>query len=160
MAKTSLQAHEGWIPKDSCKDRFLYRINSRNLFLGVFRAATGGFIGLRTKFGSVYAFEEYHWDNEAFATVKPEEQLEELPAEIVLDTGLGSRCHNCHKTCAYIDFLDGPREKDYGGERKVSIRGEWKHTEPSDCTEVLAYGEPNAPLEKWLHEMEAKYVSD
>jgi hypothetical protein len=115
---------------------------------------------LRTKFGSVYAFEEYHWDNEAFATVKPEEQLEELPAEIVLDTGLGSRCHNCHKTCAYIDFLDGPREKDYGGERKVSIRGEWKHTEPSDCTEVLAYGEPNAPLEKWLHEMEAKYVSD
>ena len=64
------------IPRAECKDRFLYRIHSRNLVFGVFRAATGGFIGLRTKFGSVYAFEEYHWENESFATVRPEELLE------------------------------------------------------------------------------------
>jgi len=161
MANVSLRAHAEWIPKEDCKDRFLYRIHSRNLAFGVFRAATGGFIGLRTKFSSVYAFEEYHWDNgPPYGTVKPEELLEELPAEIVLDTGLGTKCHNCHKTCAYIDFPNGPREKDYGGGHKVEIRGEWKHTEPSDCAEPLAYGVPNDVLERWLHEMEARYGSD
>jgi len=72
------------VPKAECKDRRLYRIQSRNLRLGVFKAASGGFLGLRTKFGSTYVFEEFHWDNgEPYGTVLPQEELlEELPAGV------------------------------------------------------------------------------
>jgi len=72
------------IPKADCKDRKLYRIKSRNLAIGVFRAATGGFLGLRTKFGSTFVDEEFHWDNgEPYGTVDPQEELpEELPSGV------------------------------------------------------------------------------
>lgn len=49
----------------SLKDGQVYRIRSRNLVIGVWRAATQGFIGIREKFGSVYLFEEYHWETGA-----------------------------------------------------------------------------------------------
>jgi hypothetical protein len=153
-----------WIPKEDCRDRFLYRIHSRNLEFGVFRAATGGFIGLRTKFRSVYAFEEYHWDNgPPYGTVRPYELLEELPAEIKLDTSLGSVCGNCDRACNYVLFPDGSREKAYktseGQTYTMTVPGEWKHDEPGECQDVKAYNQHNQPLEKWLHEMEAKYGS-
>lgn len=75
------------IPKDKCKDRKLYRINSRNLTLGVYRSETGGFIGLRTKFDCVYTFEEYHWDNgPPYGTVKPIlGYADSPPPDIVVD---------------------------------------------------------------------------
>jgi len=152
------------IPRAECKDRFLYRIHSRNLVFGVFRAATGGFIGLRTKFGSVYAFEEYHWENESFATVRPEELLEELPANIKLDTSLGTVCETCGKACAYIDFSDGPRDKIYtnrdGKPYTITVKGEWKHTEDTDCQDPMACNMSNKPIEDWLHAMEVKYGRD
>ena len=153
------------IPKTKCKDRFLYRIHSRNLLFGVFREETGGFIGLRTKFGSVYAFEEYHWDNgEPYGTVNPEELLEELPVDIKLDTDLGSFCGNCQKDCAYVIFSDGPKDKTFtrhdGTTYTMSLPGEWKHNEPGNCQEVKSFTKSNKPLEQWLHEMEAKYGRD
>lgn len=147
-----------YITKEECKDRFLYRIRSRNLAFGVYRAATGGFTGLRTKFDSVYAFEEYHWDNgPPFGTVKPLEMLEELPSEIVLDTDLGSACYNCGKLCTYVNFPDGPQLKTYSNGEVINSRGEWRHTDHSECTKVMPINVSNEALEKWLHEMESKY---
>lgn len=67
------------IPLDECVDRGVYEIRSRNLAVGVFRKATGGFIGIREKFGSRYLFEEYHWESPAFATVRPVRLIEMLP---------------------------------------------------------------------------------
>ena len=147
------------IPKDKCQNRFLYKINSRNLYFGVFRKETGGFIGLRTKFDSIFLFEEYHWDNgPPYGTVKPEEILEELPEEIKLDTSLGTECYNCHKACEYVLFPEGPRLKDYGNGNAVEIRGEWKHTEPSDCTDTIPCDIGNKALKNWLHTIENKYA--
>ena len=149
------------IPRDECKDRFLYRIHSRNLAFGVFNVITGGFIGLRTKFGSVYPFEEYHWENEAFGTVRPEELLEELPANIKLSTSLGTVCEKCEKPCTYVSFPDGRQDRSFvnakGKSYTISVPGEWKHDEPGDCKDPLACNVGNEPLKQWLHEMESKY---
>jgi hypothetical protein len=148
------------ISKTKCKDRFLYKIHSRNLTLGVFRESTGGFIGLREKFGSVYLFEEYHWDNgPPYGTVTPEKELlEELSTDIILDVSLGAECSDCNKQCEYVLFPEGPVEKDYGTGHKVMVRGEWKHIEPSNCSEVFPVGISNAALENWLHDMGKKYA--
>lgn len=145
------------IIKSECKNRFLYYISSRNLTFGVFNKITGGFTGLRTKFGSVYAFEEFHWNNgPPYGTVTPIKILEELPSEIKIETSLGTECYNCHKICEYVNFPNGPIEKDYGN-GKIKIIGEWKHIEPSDCVSISPYSINNIPLEQWLAKMERKY---
>jgi hypothetical protein len=148
------------IIKSECKDRYLYLIHSRNLTFGVYNQTTGGFTGLRTKFSSVYAFEEYHWDNgPPYGTVKPIKILEELPREIKIETSLGTECHTCHKACAYIPFPFGPLEKEYGDGKVLKIAGEWQHTKPSDCSDPSPISISNVPLEQWLYEMERKYSS-
>ena len=139
------------IPLSECRNRFLYRINCRNLSLGVFKVETGGFIGLRRKFDRTFAFEEYHWDNgPPYGTVRPNELLEELPEKIILDVSLGSRCGHCHELCEYILFPEGPREKDYGNGYKVTLPGEWLHIEKGNCEKAVPYVEYNKPLEEWL----------
>lgn len=152
----------GMIPKSECKHGYLYRIHSRNLILGVFNELTGGFIGLRSKFGDIYAFEEFHWDNgPPYGTVKPIEELEKLPEGIEVEESLGSFCGNCKMDCTYVPFPDGPREKTFqrsdGTSYTSNISGEWKHNEPGDCLEVLSYNKRNDVLEKWLAEMKVKY---
>jgi hypothetical protein len=68
------------IPLPECVHGGLYRINSRNLRLGVFRQHSKGFVGIREKFGTHFLFEEYHWDTgEPFGTVCPQEFLEQCP---------------------------------------------------------------------------------
>lgn len=65
-----------YIPLSECKRGHLYRINSRNLSLGVYDG-NWGFIGIRTKFGDRYLFTELHWDTgPPHGTVKPIEELE------------------------------------------------------------------------------------
>jgi hypothetical protein len=67
-----------YIPLDQCKHGFLYRLSSRNLAYGVFNKDTKGFTGLRTKFSSVFLFEEYHWDTgEPYGTACPLEEIED-----------------------------------------------------------------------------------
>jgi hypothetical protein len=124
-----------FIPKAECKDRKLYRIKSRNLLFGVYRAETGGFLGLREKFGSVYVFEEYHWENKAFATVRPQEELPvELPAEIPLAETLGTICTGCKKPVDYIHWPEGgEREIEYAPESFQKVKGQWKHLVETDC---------------------------
>jgi hypothetical protein len=70
------------IKAEDCKDGGLYRIWSRNLRFGVYRKETRGFVGIREKFGHLYLFEEYHWDNgPPFGTVKPREFLEDCTVQ-------------------------------------------------------------------------------
>jgi len=79
------QEHK-WIPMDQCEDRRLYRIDSRNLSLGVYCAEQQGFIGIREKFYDRFLFVEYHYDTgEPYGTVTPNEATEHvLPDDIEL----------------------------------------------------------------------------
>lgn len=73
------------IPIDQCKHRGVYRIDCRNLGIGVYDEETKGFTGIRSKFGSKYLFEEYHWDTGApHGTVDGTEYLHQLPDDIEL----------------------------------------------------------------------------
>jgi hypothetical protein len=145
--------------RSECKNRVLYRIRSRNLSFGVFREETGGFIGLREKQGHIYAFEEYHWDNgPPYGTVTPLEELPEvLPDKILLTLELGSICSECRKTCEYVKFPDGEREKIYPDGHKMMTQGEWKHLESTECQEVRPMSVGNRAIERWLRRMEKKY---
>lgn len=49
------------VPMGECVKGRVYEIRCRNLLFGVYDGE-GGFIGIRTKFGSRYLFTEYHWD--------------------------------------------------------------------------------------------------
>lgn len=67
-----------------CVKRGVYRINSRNLTVGVYDGDEG-FIGIREKFGSKFLFTEYHWDQgPPFGTVRPQELVHSLPRELDL----------------------------------------------------------------------------
>ena len=79
-----------YLRMEQLKDRHVYRINSRNLAFGAYNVKTNGFCGIREKFGRYYIFEEYHWDNESFATVQPQEDLGLLPEGIEAVESLGT----------------------------------------------------------------------
>ena len=148
------------IPRDQCKNRQLYRIRSRNLSFGVFHEENGGFFGIREKLGHTYVFEEYHHDNgPPYGTVTPLEELPEvLPEEILLRiTFEGSYCFRCKVPCAYINFPDGEREKTYSDGHKMMVPGEWKHLEPTDCSDVCPTCKSNKALYGWLTQMELQY---
>lgn len=71
-----------YIPLAKCKHGWLYKIESRNLILGVYREDKKGFVGIRQKFGQEFLFVEFHWDTGApFGTVKPQKRLEQCPIE-------------------------------------------------------------------------------
>ena len=77
-----MQAKE-WIPLKDCVQGGLYKIDSRNLDIGIFNKESEEFIGIRTKFGDRYLFTEYHWDTGApYGTVKPVELLEMYPNDL------------------------------------------------------------------------------
>jgi hypothetical protein len=103
-----------YIPKEKCVDRAFYRIRSRNLTYGVYSAETGGFIGLREKFGQIYLFEEYHWDNgPPYGTVTPQEKLDVmLPESFLLAEHFpGSWCSICKQELKpYVDTETHERE--------------------------------------------------
>ncbi len=149
---------ETYLAKSECKERVLYRIHSRNLAFGVYKEATGGFLGLREKFGSIFIFQEYHWDNPSFATVRPIEALPEtLPNEIMLEESLGIVCRGCDRSVEYRDFPDGPKTVQYECLRWTSVKGEWIHLETSECADIKPASGTNDALERWLQQMEVKY---
>lgn len=78
--KNKEDIEKGKIPLVFCEDGSLYRLFSRNLALGVYKAETRGFVGIREKFGREYLFTEYHYDTgEPFGTVLPQRLLEKCP---------------------------------------------------------------------------------
>lgn len=153
------------IPKLKCKDRVLYRISSRNLTLGVYHAEKGGFLGLRTKFGDTYVFEEFHWDNgPPYGTVKPDEELPELlPFDIELTAYLkGSVCQTCNQLCEYVRWPEGGERELTGKDGTgMKVSGQWQHVHSSlDCCgddDVRPVCRVNHLLDRWLREMLEKY---
>lgn len=112
-----------WIPVEDCKHGRIYAIKSRNLTYGVFARKSAGFTGIREKFGSLYLFEEYHWDNgPPFGTAKP-----------YLDTGIDI------PTWLKITPYFGPICPVCG---RGVYRDEWREgcpPKPTDNTEVWDY---------------------
>lgn len=76
--------HDQYLPIDQCKKNYLYLIKARNARLGVFVPdQENGFLIAREKFGFVYAFVEYHWDNgPPFGTVRPIEEICEFSIDV------------------------------------------------------------------------------
>ena len=100
------------IPADKCEHGFLYRIHSRNLSLGVCRKEKNhvGFIGIRTKFGDRYLFEELHWGtSEHYGTVSPIECLEKCPVEHIVERYDDGKCFVQNK--ALFNYLEEARER-------------------------------------------------
>jgi hypothetical protein len=147
------------IPLADCKDRRVYRLQSRNLDFGVFRAATGGFIGLREKFGDRYLFEELH-RGDGGGTASPLEELaEELPVEIPLREGLGSVCQTCGVACDYVRWPEGGEREialESGGTMKVP--GQWQHLQATECVKVRAVGKSNTAFFDWLDAVEKRHA--
>lgn len=83
-----------YLPIAECVNGRIYRLQSRNLIVGVYREETKGFIGIRRKFGHTYLFEEYHWDTGApYGTAYPIEEVAVLPDHIVSSEMIGEE-HN------------------------------------------------------------------
>lgn len=136
------------IPRENCKDRFVYRISSRNLSFGVFQKEGNGFIGIRTKFGSRYLFTEYHWDNgPPHGTVTPLEELMALPEDIEAKDNLGSMCEVCEKDVKF-DMSRPPNER-------------WYHVKPSECPDfnVRPLTRHNDKLFKFMEGVEGKVLT-
>jgi hypothetical protein len=130
-----------WIPLDQCEDGAVYKIQSRNLVVGVFSKAANGFIGIRTKFGSRFLFTEYHYDTGApFGTVCPKEKLAiKVPDGIEIVEGIGTTDRNTGRPVEYdktpdpngngTQFVDG---------KEVKVRG-WYFTDTNEASEGI-YG--------------------
>lgn len=131
------------IPLAQCGDRVLYRLQARNLRLGVFCAERKAFVGLREKFGARFAAEEFHWETGApFGTARPVKAYpERLPEGIALREILpGAKC----ATCGVLVEYNG--------------KDAWFHVAPTECTTVRPVTRRNAPLEAWLMRMAARYT--
>lgn len=108
-----------YLSLDACQHRYLYRIISRNLPIGVWDEKTKGFTGIRLKFGSLFLDVEYHWDMPSFATAKPLTLLEALPEGIPL---------KAHDNPELFEWLKGaevrwsPETKD-----RLSPTGDWRN---------------------------------
>jgi hypothetical protein len=68
---------------ENCKDRYLYKIVSRNFGLGVFDAKNRDFIGIRNKCGDTFLDRE----NYTIGCVKVLEEIEKIPDNIELTVG-------------------------------------------------------------------------
>ena len=91
-----------WIALEDCGPRHIYRLDSRNLRLGVFNLDTKGFIGIRLKFGNRFLFTEYHWDTgEPYGTAKPLEDRGPLDDTIELRENDPTVCGHCGEPVTY-----------------------------------------------------------
>ncbi|MBT4446358.1 hypothetical protein HOA92_06280 [archaeon] len=69
-----------------CQDGFLYRLNSRNLTIGIYHHDSKSFVGLRTKFKHQFIDTENHYDTGApYGTAKPIEELENGSNNLTID---------------------------------------------------------------------------
>jgi hypothetical protein len=115
--------------------------------LGIYQKSTGGFLGVREKFGSKYIFEEEHREKgTSYGTVTPYMELPEfLPESILLVESLPPTCESCGGLVGYSKYKAG------------ADRG-WIHLEEDCGSEVIAIATRNKPLFDWLLIMEGKYL--
>lgn len=101
------------IPLADLQDRHIYRIVSRNLGIGVFRAESSGYIGIREKFHDHYLFEEYDYlTGGSFGTATPLEDLGVLPDDIEATETVELGCTNCGGDIQYHEELRGELNKE------------------------------------------------
>ena len=153
------QKNPNYLSLDKCKKGFVYKIHSRNLGVGVFDGSRG-FIGIREKFGSRYLFTELHWDaSETYGTVKPFEELCELPKDI-------EAVENDVHAWGSDDWATDPVTKeprpvlrrDKGDEpnhgRRQGFVDEWADTKERLPDDLYPYIRQNLKLFKWIDEYE------
>jgi hypothetical protein len=91
------------IPLCDLKLRTVYRLNSRNLSLGVYDGING-FYGIRTKFGSRFIDHEQEWDtSEHYGTAVALSEIGTIPEPIVLGHSLGTECNKCRQSGVSFD---------------------------------------------------------
>jgi hypothetical protein len=124
-----------FISKDNCKIGTVYRLESRNLRVGVF-AASNTFIGIRQKFDSQFLDSELHWD--CGATAVAIEELGVIPEEIELKESLGS-----------FDMVTGLEVK---FDKPIVNGGKgWYFVATGVASQqIRPYIKPNAPLFEYL----------
>ena len=125
------------IPLDQCKNRHLYRINSRNLSVGIYSEPTKGFLGIRQKFDDFFVAEEYHYDTGVpHGTAKPLEDLGFiLPEEILLKA-----------------YLPGVWCNQTGREIQLRTDGErgWIYVDTGEAASGYGHTRNNKELFDWL----------
>lgn len=135
-----------FIPLEQCVNGRLYRIESRNLAVGVFVEKRSGFIGIREKFGSEYLFTEYHWDTGSpFGTVRPIELLDDkLPEGMSLDESL--------------DDVDGVTGRPVAFDKPVAEGGRgWYFRDTGEAgADIKAQTVPNEKLFDFLDAIETR----
>jgi hypothetical protein len=121
------------IARADCVDRHVYYIKSRNLNCGVFREATGGFIGIREKFDSLYLFEEYHWEtSNTFGTVQPLIDIGVLPEGIELLETVDGGCTGCGNPITYDNDVKARMTAAGLTLTDDAYEWPWKHDNPED----------------------------
>jgi hypothetical protein len=151
-----------YLTKEQCEHGKLYRIHSRNLKIGVYNSRTGGFCGLRTKFGSVYVFEEYHWDNGSpYGTVKPQELIPETLLEgIYVAEYLPELLCNGGPVLVSAERGKSACGRPLKSEHDDKYLHEHLDGVPCDAgAKVYGAFQSNTALYDWLVEMEKKYPS-
>jgi hypothetical protein len=139
------------IPMEDLEDRRAYRLRSRNLVVGAWSAETQGFIGVREKFGSLYLFEEYHYDTGApHGTAHAIEAYDMVPEGIPIEEFVGSFCRECEKPVeGFIKLKPGERKG------RGDICAGYTHVHPADRTceaegTYCSYLRMNQPLFDFL----------
>lgn len=149
------------VPMDECIKGRVYKINCRNLKLGVYDG-NEGFIGIRTKFGSRYLATEYHWDQgPPFGTVSGVEDTGlDLPDTIAIMEYLGTENEtNGRRIFTKKDVLNPnwPAEKGYMGWWHYEDTGEICETVKEGCRAVAI---PNDDLFEFLDQKEKELCGD
>lgn len=145
---------DAFIPKAECSLRSVYRLDSRNLSVGVFDGK--GFIGIRTKFKQRFLDREYHWDDgPPHGTAKPLERLAvEAPEDVALELSLGSECE-CGVPVEYKLWPEGgEREIPLATGGLMAVPGKWQHLASTTCSEIRPRSVANTALITWLDSLE------
>lgn len=126
------------IPISCCIHRGIYKLNGRNINIGIYDWGKVGFYGLREKYDTLRIDFEKHINCQG--TAMPIELLDiELPESIVLTASLGTKCYNCGYWVEYIK-----------AEKK------WIHIN-HECNSLRPVTRINKQLFDFLKELEGKY---
>jgi hypothetical protein len=137
---------EGFIQPEDLEIGKVYKLNSRNLALGVYRGDSS-FIGIREKFGNRFLDEEVEWDaDKHYGTARAVGVLGFIHS-IPLQVTLGTKCDKCGQP---INFDVQRPEKD-----------RWRHTanDTPQCEKAWAVSVGNPELFAKLEEFENNYKS-
>lgn len=140
------------IPMTECVKGHLYAIRSRNLSFGVYDGDEG-FVGIREKFGDLFLFTEFHYDQgPPFGTVTPIVDMGECPIKDLRESWSGG-C-SVHGRPTVYDKTK-PKLNPYASDGRM-YPGTWCHSD--DGSEMPKGDSPtskhNAELFDWLTKVE------